>query len=269
MADGNARARAPRPLSGRRIVVTRPRKQAASLLEALAAQGADVIAAPAIRFEPPTDWQPVDRAIETTGDYDWLLFTSANAVSWFCDRLDELGKQLDSERPRIAAVGPATRRALNERGLHPALTPGKFVAEEVFQALQESEELRGQRFLFPSADIARDTLPELLREAGATLDTVVVYRTVSTTHELDNVRERILSGEIDVVTFTSGSTVQSFCRNCEPARFGDKFLAASIGPVTSEALRGCGLDPAIEASESTAEGLVRAVIAYFERSRSE
>ena len=269
MADENLREGAARPLSGRRIVVTRPEEQAASMLEALSAQGAEVLAAPGIRFEPPLDWHPVDRAIETASDYDWILFTSASAVDWFCDRVRELGRGLDAARPRIAAVGPATGRALSKRGLRAALTPGKFVAEEVFCSLREADEVRGRRFLFPSADIARETLPELLREAGASVDKVNVYRTVSNARALEGVRERVLADEIDVVTFTSGSTVRSFFQDCEPSALGDKFLAASIGPVTSAALRDCGVEPAIEASESTAEGLVRAVIEYFERSRSE
>jgi uroporphyrinogen III methyltransferase/synthase len=258
----------PRSLSGRRVLVTRPREQAAGLAEGLKRRGAEVVEAAVIRIEPPSDKAPLDTAIEHLADYDWIVFTSANGVRSFQGRLQELGKELRHlGEPRLAAIGPATAAALEEEGLKVDVVPERFVAEEVFDALRRVGPLEGCRVLLPRADIAREALPDLLRSAGAHVDVVVAYRTVPVSEELASAMQLISDGGIDVVTFTSGSTVRSFLSGVEGIERRDqlrgKFVSASIGPITSQALREAGFEPVIEAGVYTVDGLIEAIERYF------
>jgi len=160
----------PKPLSGRRIVVTRPRHQAESLKNALAALGADVVVAPAIRIEPPADWAPLDFALASADDYDWIVFTSVNGVEAFFDRI--ASTRHSKLASAFAAIGPATAEALSARGVEATVVPERFLAEEVFEALSRHTELSGKKILLPRADIAREALPKLLKDAGADVDVV-------------------------------------------------------------------------------------------------
>jgi glutamate-1-semialdehyde 2,1-aminomutase len=249
------------PLAGRTIMVTRPRRQSQPLADALRKLGATVVEAPAIRIEPPSDFGPLDEAIARLATYDWLVFASVNAVEAFLDRLSET--RPGTPLPRIAAIGPATEESLRERGLRADVVPEKHVAEELFRAIAERGDVAGKRFLLPRADIARETLPELLREAGATVDAVVAYRTVSAENEMRMASELVERGAVDAVTFTSASTARSFFAHLDARTFETRARAASIGPITSSALRSLGIAPAVEAEIFTTEGLVDAILRHY------
>ena len=254
-------------LRGRCVLVTRPREQVAELAEGLRRRGAQVVEAPVIRIEGPTDLAPMDAAILRLTDFDWIVFTSANGVRSFLERMRTLDRVFPPG-PKLAAIGPATAAVLRSEGIRVELLPERFVAEEVFEALRQAGPLQGRRVLLPRADIAREALPELLRAAGAEVDVVVVYRTVSAAEEISGALELVRDGRVDVVTFTSGSTVRSFLsavRNKGELR--GKFTSASIGPITSRALRDAGFEPDIEASVYTVDGLIAAIERYFSEER--
>lgn len=245
------------PLSGRCIVVTRPRHQAEALARRLEALGAEVVEAPAIRIEPPDDEVALERAIDTADGYDWIVFTSVNGVDAFFARAR--GKTPSSH---IAAIGPATAEALEEHGVRAEVVPRRFVAEEVFEALSRHTRLAGKSFLLPRADIAREALPRLLREAGARVDVVAAYRTVPAREDIARAVSLVRQGRVDAVTFTSGSTVRSFFFDADD-EVRARVRPASIGPITSDALRAEKVEPMIEADTYTAEGLVEAIRTHF------
>jgi glutamate-1-semialdehyde 2,1-aminomutase len=249
------------PLAGRTILVTRPRRQSQPLADALRELGATVVEAPAIAIEPPSDFQALDEAISRLATYDWLVFTSVNAVESFFDRLSEA--RPEAKTPKLAAIGPATEESLRERGLRADVVPEKHVAEELFRAIAERGEVKKKRFLLPRADIAREALPELLRTEGATVDTVVAYQTVPAGEEMRRASELVERGAVDAVTFTSASTARSFFAHVDPRGFEKCARAFSIGPITSTALRSLGVTPAVEAERFTNEGLVEAILRYF------
>lgn len=257
-------------LRGRRVVVTRPREQAAGLVEGLRQRGADVVEAPVIRIEAPEDPAPLDAAIDRLEDFDWIVFTSANGVRCFLERLRELGKELPGRgHQKLAAIGPATAASLRAEGIEVDLVPQKFVAEEVFEALRRAGPLEGKRILLPRADIAREALPELLRTAGAEVEVVVAYRTVPVSEEIAEALDLVRDGRVDVVTFTSGSTVRSFLAAVpDQEELRGKFASASIGPITSRALRDAGWEPDIEAGTYTVDGLLEAIERYFSERRA-
>lgn len=257
-------ARALRALEGKRIVVTRPRHQARALSEALRELGAAVIEAPAIRIEPPDDYGPLDQALQSLPDYDWIVFTSANGVEAFFERLAALSASVLPGSLRWAAIGPATADCLEEHGPRAEVIPDRYVAEDVFRALSEAETLPGKRFLLPRADIAREALPGLLRQAGAKVEVVVAYRTVPATEELRRALDLVQNDEVDIVTFTSASTVRSFFQAIPKASLSTRVLAASIGPITSAALRELGVEPSIEARRFDVGGLVEAIVGHVE-----
>jgi uroporphyrinogen III methyltransferase/synthase len=253
----------PLPLAGRTILVTRPRRQSRPLADALRRLGATVVEAPAIEIEPPSDFRPLDEAIGRIATYDWVVFTSANGVEAFFDRLSEVRPRALSSCPKLAAIGPATAESLRERGFGADVVPGKYVAEEVFRAIADRGELAGRRFLLPRADIAREALPELLRAAGAIVDVVVAYRTLRNDEEMRRASVLVERGEVDMVTFTSASTARSFFAGVDPRSLENRARAASIGPITSNALRELGVTPAVEAERFTTEGLVEAILRHY------
>jgi uroporphyrinogen III methyltransferase/synthase len=254
-----------KPLQGRRVVVSRAKGQASSLSLALRRLGAEVVEAPAIRIEPPQDWSALDGAIQKLPSYDWIIFTSVNGVLSFTERMQVLGREpRELTQVNLAAIGPATRASLESHGLRVEVVPTRFVAEEVFEELRRLGPLQGRRILLPRADIAREALPELLKEEGAVVDVVVAYRTVPAKEEIGRAVDLAIRGEVDVVTFTSGSTVRGFFSAInDKESLRNKFLCASIGPITTKALRDQGFTPSIEAKSYTAPGLVEAIAEYF------
>jgi uroporphyrinogen III methyltransferase/synthase len=247
-----------RPLFARRVLVTRASAQAGSLGDRLRDAGADVIEMPSMRIEP-LDRAALDAAIARIGDYHHLVITSQNTVTYLWQALRAVG--LDARALNgltISAVGPATGDALLAHGIAVDTMPDRFVAEGVLAALA-ARDMRGARVLYPTAEGARDVLPEGLRALGATVDVIHVYRSVADGTDSEAVRQAIVAGEIDLVTFTSASTVRGYVDAVGPALAG-RVAAASIGPITSEAARSCGLEVAIEAGEATIGALVDAIV---------
>jgi len=261
---GPARAH---PLAGRRIAVTRAREQAGDLVRELEALGAEVVAAPTIRIAPLTDLAALRTALSRVPPYDWIVFTSQNAVQVVCDRLPEWDlSPRDVARAAVAAIGPATAEALVRRGVVPDLVPDRFVAEGVVTALVAQGDVRGKTVLLPRAREARDALPDGLRALGARVDVIPIYETIRETGDGSGLAAEILAGTIDAVTFTSSSTVRGFVELVgSPAAASGRFAAAVIGPVTAGTARELGIAVAIEAEEYTVAGLVGALVRHFDR----
>ena len=248
-----------RPLFGKRIVVTRATQQAPILSEKLRELGADVIEMPATQIAR-LDLSPLRSAIERIGGFDWLIFTSQNAVAIFWEQL--LGAGRDARAlagVKIAAVGPATAGALLEHGITVDLIPKRFVAEGLLEMLRERSDVAGATVLYLTAQGARDVLPDGLREIGADLQVIEAYRSVPDGQGAKRLSRAIEAGKVDLVTFTSASSVKAYVD-----AVGDELAlrvpAASIGPQTSEALREAGIEIKHEAEESTIDGLVAAVV---------
>jgi uroporphyrinogen III methyltransferase/synthase len=251
-----------RPLFGRRIVVTRARSQAASLSDRLAAAGAEVIEVPATRIEP-LDPAPLRAAIARLKNFTWVAFTSQNAVRFFWDELRAAG--LDARAlagAKVASVGPATAHALLARGLAVDVAPDRFVAEALLDALRGRRDVKGARVLYATAEGARETLQLGLEELGAIVERVDLYRSVLDGAGAEQLKERMSKESVDLVTFTSASSVTNFV-DAVGRDLVRQAPAASIGPVTSQAARAAGLDVVVEATESTIPGLVDAVVDYF------
>ncbi len=244
------------PLFGKRIVVTRARGQASELSERLQTLGACVLEIPTIEIHPPADTAPLDRAIANLGSYDWLIFTSANGVRFFVERLDRSAADLRSLRARICAIGPATRAAIEALHLKVDLMGQEYVAESLLAAF-EPHDLSGKRILLPRAAVARDLIPEELARRGAHVDVAEAYRTLPPEARPD------LPADVDAVTFTSSSTVQNFV-----AMFGARDVrGVSIGPITTMTARALGIEIAAEASPFTIEGLLEAILLVCGTSR--
>lgn len=247
------------PLAGLRIAVTRAESQAAELSARLRSLGAEVIEIPAIETRPPEDWGPVDAAIAHLADYDWIIFSSANGVRYFMERLAAAGVDRAALRARICAIGPATRRAAEHAGLRVELMPAEFVAESLVEAFS-AYELKGSRMLWPRAAAARQFAPGALRARGAQVEVVATYRTVPPDDLPARARAVFCSArKPDWVTFTSTSTVVNLVNAVGPEALHGVRIA-SIGPVTSEALRRFGLGVTVEASPYTSDGLVEAIL---------
>jgi len=237
-------------LSGKTVVITRAASQSAELRSGLEDLGARVIECPTIHIVPPVSWKPVDDAIRRLNTYNWLLFTSANAVEQFMDRMG-------SRRPAIpiAVVGSSTGKKLGEWGLKTSLIPAAFRAEGLLEAFPEN--LVGTRILFPRAEIARELLPEELRRRGATVDVVTVYRTVKAL--VGNIGEILETERVDCIVFTSPSTIPEDLHMLPTGT-----ALAVIGPVTREAALLMGLKPDIVPAESTVLALVKAIQEHFQ-----
>jgi len=249
-----------RPLFGRQIIVTRTATQADSLAAPLRDLGADVIEMPLIEIRPLDDTTALDDAIKRITSYDWLVFTSVNGVESFSQRLTAAGG--DARRlagVRLAVIGPATAKALADRGIRADFLPETYLSDALADGLNELEDLKGKRFLLARSDLAGAVLPKRLRDAGAVVDDVAAYRIVPCEFDRQALAELVTEGQLAAVTFTSPSAVRSLA-----ARLGRDFIrehsgdipAASLGPVTSAALRELGLEPLLEADEYTIPGLV-------------
>ena len=258
MSPKPASTHVPAPLAGRRIVVTRARAQASDLVGRLTALGADVVCAPVIRIEPVADLAPLRRALAALSTYDWIVFTSANAVEIAC------AEPTPFRGAQVAAIGPATAAALEREGIAVALVPTQHVAEALAVALV-TRGVAGKRILVPAAERARPVLADTLRAAGAVVDIVVVYRTVAEEGDAATLTRDLVAG-VDAVTFTSSSTVEHFAAlvGREAATSG-RFHAAVIGPITAATARELGVASGglIEADPSTAEGLIAALLRHF------
>ena len=259
-----------RPLFGKRVLVTRPREQSAEFVDLLVGLGAEPIEAPLIRILPPEDPGPLQRAASDPGIFDWIVFTSANAVEAFMDAL------LDGERdlralagPQLCAVGSATAERLAKYGIEVDVVPEEFRAEAVVAAMAGRRVLDGARVLLPRSDIGREIIAHQLRAAGALVTEVVGYRTVlqeAQQPEDVDVYGMLLQGRIDVVTFTSPSSVRNFVKMYGGEQAGDLLrnaVVAAIGPVTADAASELGITVTVQPATYTVPGLVDAIVAHY------
>jgi uroporphyrinogen III methyltransferase/synthase len=247
-----------RKLFGKRIVVTRAAQQSAQLVDKLGELGAEVIEMPATRIAR-LDLSPLRDAISRLDEYQWLIFTSQNAVSIFWEQLLGSGRDARSlAGVLIAAVGPATTGALLERGIIVDVVPGRFVAEALLEKLEERDDVRSSRVLYVTAEGAREVLSEGLDAMGADVDTIAAYRSISDGTGAARLKKALESDSVRAVTFTSASAVRAYV-TLVGEELAMKAPAITIGPQTSDAVRELGLELLAEAEESTTDGLVDAV----------
>jgi uroporphyrinogen-III synthase len=258
------------PLAGLRIVVGRARHQASALSSGLQELGADVIEIPFIEIRKPRSYQPLDSALKNLHDYDWLILTSVNGVEALWERLNKLGlTNEDLRHLKVAAIGPATRKAIEKRGIKVNVVPEEYVAESVVESLRN--QVAGKRVLLARARVARDVIPRELRKLGATVDVVEAYETVIPQSSRTRLRAILKDSKRrpHLITFTSSSTVRNFVALLEknvwrgrprPRKSPiDGVRLASIGPITSSTLRELGLPVDVEATEYTIPGLLKAL----------
>jgi uroporphyrinogen-III synthase len=259
------------PLAGVRIVVGRARHQASALSVGLRKLGATVFEIPFIEIRKPRSHQPLDIALKNLRDYDWLILTSVNGVDAFLQRLRKLGlngKQL--KHLKVAAIGPATKQAMEKHGIQVDVIPEEYVAESVVESLRNR--VLGKRVLLARARVARDVIPRELRKLGARVDVVEAYETVIPHSSRTRLRAMLTNAKRrpHVITFTSSSTVRNFVKllgntvwraRPRPRKAGsvEEIRLASIGPITSSTLRELGLRVDIEAKEYTIPGLIKAL----------
>jgi uroporphyrinogen III methyltransferase/synthase len=263
-----------RPLFGTRVLITRPREQAAEMVDRLAILGADTIEAPMIRIVPPDDPGPLLEAADHVEQFDWIVFTSANAVESFMSALLVGDRDVRALKgPKLCTVGTGTAERLSRYGIKADLIPDEFRADAVVAALSRSTSLAGLQVLVPRADIGRDVIADGLRTAGASITDVVAYRTVLEDAQQEDgpdVYRMLLDEAIDVVTFTSPSAVRNFA-----AIYGEEqtidllshTVVAVIGPVTADAATQLGLTVSVQPATSTIPGLVDAIVAHLVRKK--
>lgn len=256
-------------LSGKRVLVTRAKDQASTLANALRNKGAIAVEVPVIRIEPTEKLHLLFAAIKELSEYDWMVFTSANGVRLFFSVSLFWERDVDSLKGiRVAAIGPATARALRERGVVVDSTPSEYRGEAVAQTIIDHHrgDLSGISVLLFRAEGARQILPEMLRQAGARVDIIEAYRAEPPSEQdAAHLREIVKEGELDVATFTSSSTVNNTVKilGDDAVRLLSGLTIASIGPITTDTAMKCGLKVDITASQYTIDGLVEALDDYF------
>ncbi len=252
-----------KPLFGKGIVITRPEEQAGEFARLLSAEGARVILFPTIRIVPPESWELLDRALDNLGSYHWIVFTSANGVKHFFRRLRETGRDVrDLKGIRICTIGPATASAVEGMGIRVDIVPGEYISEGVVRAFREVD-LKGKRVLLPRAGEARDVIPEGLSRRGASVDVVTVYRTVRSESKKESLQALLDAGKVDVIAFTSPSTVIKFRKIMGGAALPETVRIACIGPVTEAAAKKEGFPVDIFQEDFTIPGMVKSLIEYF------
>ena len=258
-----------RPLFGKRVLVTRSRTQSADLVELFERVGAEPVEVPTIEIQPAEDFSEVDAELARLPKYDWVVLTSTNTVEQLFERLDTLGRDARLlHGSRVAAIGTATAASLRERGIVADLVSRESVSQSLIDDLGDWG-VKGQRILLPGAEVRPERLRRGLEGLGAVVREVTTYRTVMPSGAGDRLREALRVG-VDVVTFTSSSTVTNLMSlmDGDATRLGGADIAC-IGPVTAETARKAGLDVAIVAEESTAGGLVNAIVAHYMAERSD
>lgn len=263
------------PLTGMRVLVGRARHQASALSAELRSLGAEVLEIPFIEIRKPRSYAPLDAAIRNIAQYQWLILTSVNGVEAFWARLEKQrikgGKQGISKKDlshlRIAAIGPATKAAIEARGLKVSVVPREYVAESVVASLRSK--VNGKRILLARAKVARDIIPRELRRAGARVDVIEAYETVLPARSRNRLQTAMKNParRPNIVTFTSSSLVKNFVellggklRGTYSNELLQNVRLASIGPITSSTLRELNLRVDIEAKQYTIPGLVQAVV---------
>lgn len=266
MAEQTPILPAPLPLAGKRVVITRAASQSVALAAALKAQGAEVISLPLIQILPPQDFTPLDSTLHDLANFDWLIFTSQNAVTAIADRLATLGIDFREQKPtvKIAAVGKATSEAAQQSGFTVAhIGQGGTSATLVLELVSELHE---KRVLLPRSDRAASELAPRLQKFGASVTEVIAYRTADTTNVDATSREAVSTS--DAILFFSPSAVHSFAalqKSTALNQLADTVIIGAIGPVTSVALRNAGLRCDFQASEPSVEEIVATLAVHFEK----
>lgn len=255
-----------RPLLGKTIAVTRARHQASDLAARLTALGAECIQCPTIEIGPPEDWDAIDAAIAALDGYRWLVFTSVNGVRFFFQRLFAAGKDARAlGHLKTAVIGPATQKALLAFGLNSDIVPTSYRAESVVAAFAQ-QDVRGCKILLPRAAEARPILPDELTRMGADVQEIAVYRTRIARESADTLTAHLAAGDIDMVTFTSSSTVKNFISLLPEEKVHDwlkPVTVASIGPITTDTAESLGLSVDVTAATYTVAGLCTAIVALY------
>ncbi len=253
-----------KPLFGRRIVVTRPRIQASRFVESLEQHGAYVVQFPTIETVAVESYERLDAALDALSSYDWAIFTSVNGVRYFFDRLRDRQQDIRSlAGVRLAAIGPETARAMEALHLQVDAVPEEYRAEALIPVLGE---VKGQRILLPRAAEAREILPQELQAAGAPVDVIAVYNTIRPQTHTQELRELLQTAQVDLITFTSSSTVRNFM-----AVFPDDDIPAMlrnaaigcIGPITADTAREYGLRVAVQPEQYTIPAFTQAIVEHF------
>ena len=253
------------PLAGKRVLVTRAKGQASRLVGALEAVGAQTIEIPAIAIVPPSSYAALDGALAALKDFDWVIFTSANAVKVFCERALYAGVHPGTFGVKFAVIGASTGDAVRAAGMKVELMPPKFVAESLLHELRH--QVAEEHVLLVRAEVARDVLPDGLRAAGAHLVVADAYRNELPEGSGAKLRE-IMASEAtipQVITFTSSSTARNIQTLLDAAgvKLPAGVVLASIGPVTSATMRELGMEPTVEAKDATIAGLVAALVEHY------
>jgi len=257
-----------KPLTGKRIVVTRAPAQAAELARALEIMGAEVLPLPMVTFAPPDDWNAVDAALGAWAQFDWVLFTSQNAVRFLAGRATQLGatSQFAAAKPKTAVVGPATAAAASAEGFRVDYVSKEHSGASLARELRDA--LAGKSVLLPRSDLADGRLPDALREFGARATEVVAYRTVAPNSADPAILAAVHAGRADAILFSSASAFRNFAALLGAEgleKLSERVAFAAIGPTTAAAMRGAGVRVEIEAEESTVDALARSLAHYFER----
>ncbi|HVP80063.1 MAG TPA: uroporphyrinogen-III synthase [Thermodesulfobacteriota bacterium] len=253
-------------LSGKRILITRARGQSGDFAARLKKAGAEVVEFPTIEIVPPLHWREVDGAINQVKSYDWIIFTSANGVDFFWQRMMERGRPLRLPSSlKVCAIGPATADRLKKKRVPVHYVPKEFIAESILEGFEKMV-VQGKRILLARAKKARDILPKGLKKMGAEVDVVAVYRTIRPRGGSKRLKEVLAEGKIDVIAFTSSSTVNHFAellKKEDLKKVLKRIAIACIGPVTARTAKEWGLQVKIQPKQYTIPALTRAIAESF------
>lgn len=264
-------------LAGKKILLTRTPEQASEIKEKLEKYGAEVFSLPTIRIVPPKSYSELDKAINEVETYQWIIFTSQNAADYFIKRYFRKNKTLvNLKKIKIGAIGPATRKKLEEYNLKIVFQPKKYTSKGIVKEFKTKKfgigggylrgahlkggHLKGERILLPRADIAPQWLPEQLSKLGFQVTQVVAYRTEREKKIQPQIKKMLKNGKIDFAVFTSSSTVKNFLALIPKKKLHPKIKFVSIGPVTTKTARELGLKISIQAKKYTTAGLVKAIL---------
>jgi len=253
------------PLFGKTVLITRPKSQAESFAHLLESKGAQIVSFPTIEIVPPRSFQALDGAINNVSSYDWIIFTSVNGVMAFFERLKALGKDIrELNGAKIAAIGDITSRAIEDMGINVDLVPKDFRAEGLIEKFSK-QNIKDTNILLPRAKVARDILPQALREMGAQVEVVTAYISKKPTKRKTQIIQKLLKeNKIDVLTFTSSSTARNFFELIPDFKQRDKKpVIACIGPITAKTVREFGFKPQIIPKQYIVEALADEILEYF------
>jgi uroporphyrinogen-III synthase len=252
-----------RPLSGKTVLVTRGKEQAREFSELLAQTGALPLEIPLISFSLPSNIEPIKQVLKEVNRYDWIIFTSKNGVDFFFQLMDEAA--LREAAFKIAVVGQKTAQALKKRGLQPDIVPKEFVAEGLIETLKPLIK-PDERVLLVKGNLARPVLKSALEQLGANLDEVIVYETKLNESGKSQIINLLIKQNIDVITFTSPSTVNSFMKMMEGIEWQpllQRCAVACIGPITKQAAEEAGMTVHICPENYTIDDMIKAMVVYF------